>query len=62
MVSDMDFVDFSRNESSSSESDDSVGDTALSQDNERDASKVDFHFLRIPAPGGPDQVTCYTNI
>ena len=46
MVSDMDFADFSSIESSSSESDDSVGDTALSQDNERDASNVDFHFLK----------------
>ena len=46
MVSDMDFVDFSRNESSSSESDDSGGENVLSLDNEADTSKVDFHILK----------------
>ena len=39
MVSDMKFVEFSRNESSSSESDDSGGDNLLSLDNEADISK-----------------------
>ena len=46
MVSDMKFVEFSRNESSSSESDDSGGDNVLSLDNEEVTSKVDFHFLK----------------
>ena len=46
MVSDMNVVEFSRNESSSSESDDSGGENVLSLDNEADASKVDFHFLK----------------
>ena len=39
MVSDMKFVEFSRNESSSSESDDSGGDNLLALDNEADISK-----------------------
>ena len=46
MVSDMNVVEFSRNESSSSESDDSGGENVLSLDNEADTSKVDFHFLK----------------
>ena len=46
MVSDMNVVEFKRNESSSSESDDSGGENVLSLDNEADTSKVDFHFLK----------------
>ena len=40
----MNVVEFSRNESSSSESDDSGGENVLSLDKEADTSKVDFHF------------------
>ena len=46
MISDMNVVEISRNDSSSSESDDSGGDNVLSLDNESDTSKVDFHFLK----------------
>ena len=46
MVSDKNFEEFLRNEFYSFESDDSGGDNVLSMDNEADAFKVDFHFLK----------------
>ena len=46
MVLDMTFVKLSRNESSSSGSDDFGCDNVELMDNKADASKVDLHFLK----------------